>query len=215
MRTAAIALCALAATVAADEPNVDTLIDRTKAAYETMLADCKSIKDRATAETARPRLDRSADNRDQIMQQIAGLKLKPVERDAAQLRLNQALAPTSLALQAEVARIALSPDALAMVETHAIVREMAGLLEQRAYASIRSLELALRTAALRDSGVFPKKLDDVSRYLADKTIIRDPWGREWHYDPAGKRNTRMLPDVWTVSPFGGGKKVIGNVDEGK
>jgi hypothetical protein len=77
------------------------------------------------------------------------------------------------------------------------------------------VERALRTAAIRDNGNFPAKLDGVERYLADKTVIRDPWGRNWQYDPMGKQSGGMGPDVWTVSPFGGGKKLIGNWAEKK
>jgi hypothetical protein len=72
------------------------------------------------------------------------------------------------------------------------------------------LDRALKIVAIRNDGKFPKNLNEVERYLADKTVLRDPWGREWQYDLAGMRNDGKNPDVWAISPFNGGKKVIGN-----
>jgi general secretion pathway protein G len=33
--------------------------------------------------------------------------------------------------------------------------------------------------------------------------IRDPWGQQYQYNPAGPNNGGLKPDVWTVSPSSG------------
>lgn len=56
------------------------------------------------------------------------------------------------------------------------------------------------------------KLPPDLKTLVDTKILRsasllDPWGKEFQYDVAGKRNKGKRPDVWTESKDG---KIIGN-----
>ena len=56
------------------------------------------------------------------------------------------------------------------------------------------------------------KLPPDLKTLVDTNIIRspsllDPWGKEFHYDVAGKRNQGKRPDIWAETKDG---KVIGN-----
>jgi hypothetical protein len=194
----------------ADEKDLDALIKRMARVYESCTSEFKAIKDGTSARARQNRLQSLGEERDQVMRTIAGLNLKAQDREAAQAMLTRTIQPLIAPLQAEVARVSLIPEALAVVEDLPIVKEMATLLEDRARFQIRSVDQALQIAALRDNGVYPKKLEDAARYVGDTNNLRDPWGREWQYDVAGKRNDGKKPDVWTVSPFGGGKKEIGN-----
>ena len=45
-----------------------------------------------------------------------------------------------------------------------------------------------------------------AKVLSSKSLV-DPWGKEFHYDIAGKKNRGKYPDIWTETPD---KKVIGN-----
>ena len=216
MRPSAIlVLVLLSSAVRAGEPSADSLIEDLKKNYERMLADFKGVRDQATAEAARKRLDKLIEEREAVMRSFGGLKLKPIDRDNAQTKLNGALAQVSIELQKEVARVSLAPAALAKVEDLSVVKEMTALIENRAKSSLNALDKALKSAAIKNDGNYPKSLNEVARYLADKAILRDPWGREWQYDVAGKRNKGKQPYVWTTSPFGGGKKVIGNWSDKK
>jgi general secretion pathway protein G len=57
--------------------------------------------------------------------------------------------------------------------------------------------LAALTQQLPDGGVPPLEPD----------ALRDPWGREYQYDPSGQHSGGRRPDIWTTAPNG---KVIGN-----
>src|SRR5262249_13591228 len=118
----------------------------------------------------------------------------------AQAKLDMLLKPVSQSLQTEVARVSLIADALKVVEDLAVTKEMADLLEARAQIQAQALDRAAKTVAIRNNGEFPKKLQEVERYLADKSNLRDPWGRDWQYDPAGNKSGRKTVDIWTVSP---------------
>jgi Type II secretion system (T2SS), protein G len=45
-----------------------------------------------------------------------------------------------------------------------------------------------------------------AKVLSSKLLV-DPWGKEFHYEIAGKKNQGERPDIWTEMPD---KKVIGN-----
>jgi hypothetical protein len=45
-----------------------------------------------------------------------------------------------------------------------------------------------------------------AKVLSSKLLV-DPWGKEFHYEIAGKNNQGNQPDIWTETPD---KKVIGN-----
>jgi hypothetical protein len=216
MRTATLFAALFMTTIArGDEPTIDALIRELKLSYDNAHAVLQKVKDKETAELSRRNMEEWVKHREQMLAKIVGLNLKSVDRDAAQARLNKEFGAITDAIQKEIARISLIPDALAAVEELVIVKEMAALLESRAKLSARTLERALKLAAARDNGKYPAKLDDVGLYLADKSMLRDPWGRVWQYDFTGKQSGGTGPDVWTVSPFGGGKKVIGNWSEKK
>src|SRR5437867_223568 len=60
---------------------------------------------------------------------------------------------------------------------------------------------------------FPANLKAlVEKKLVLPDAIIDPWGKEFQYDVAGKRNDGKTPDIWAVTPS---KVTIGNWVEKK
>jgi putative addiction module component (TIGR02574 family) len=209
--TSFVSLFLLASSVRADEPKLDTSIQDMRRTYDKVLAEFKRIADKDSAIAGCKELDKLLDQRDRLQLSIAKLNLNPAERESAQSKLDAALKPVSQEIMVEVARVSLIPAALEAIEKQRIVSEFAELIEQTAKERAVGLKKALQVWAIKNDGMFPERLADAGRYLAEpKKYLRDPWGREWNYDPTGKRNNGNLPDIWTVSPFAGGKKVIGN-----
>ena len=81
---------------------------------------------------------------------------------------------------------------------------------QTARANVKTLEKALQKYCIK-RGEYPPRLDSLVRdgEIAEAGL-RDPWQREYQYDPAGRRNKGERPDVWTTTP---GREVIGNWDK--
>jgi hypothetical protein len=78
---------------------------------------------------------------------------------------------------------------------------------QTAKADVKALEKALQKYCIK-RGEYPARLDAlVGDGDIDSTDLRDPWKREYQYDPAGRKNKGERPDIWTVTP---GREVIGN-----
>jgi hypothetical protein len=79
-------------------------------------------------------------------------------------------------------------------------------------AQLNLLDKAIEVYRLKN-GEFPKKLKLlVDASLVEAKAILDPWGKEFEYEPAGKRNAGKKPDIWAVGPD---KKMIGNWPEEK
>jgi len=61
----------------------------------------------------------------------------------------------------------------------------------------------------------PQRLEDLFQndgvggpYLDDVSILKDPWGRPYQYDPSGSHHGGLKTDVWSVGPDG--QQQIGN-----
>jgi hypothetical protein len=78
---------------------------------------------------------------------------------------------------------------------------------QTARADVKAIERAVRKYCIK-RGEYPTRLDAlVGEGEIAPTNLRDPWQREYQYDPAGRKNNGERPDIWTVTPA---RKVIGN-----
>lgn len=89
-----------------------------------------------------------------------------------------------------------------------------GANEDVAFSKIKNIEKVAMAVQIR-SGTPPQSLAEMLQPSADGGLpaiddpeaIKDPWGREFQYDPSGGQNGGRKPDVWTVTPGG---KTIGN-----
>jgi hypothetical protein len=209
MRTiAAVFLVLLASSVRANEQTVDGAIKDLKGICNQLAITLEAIKDKRTAEANRKALEDLGIKRDKIVASMAALKLSPIEREAAQDKVEKELASITETLQKEVARASLIPGVLPAIESTPVVKDMARLLEDRARKQARKLELALKAYLLKNDGNPPKKLDEIARYLENpKTAMLDPWGQDFQLGSA-ENDGLTTYYIWTVSPFAGGKKKI-------
>jgi RNA polymerase sigma factor (sigma-70 family) len=69
--------------------------------------------------------------------------------------------------------------------------------------SVRNLALAAE-AYKRKTGAYPQSLAtlQVAGFLDPKAVLRDPWGKDFRYDPKGPRSGGKSPDIWVVTPDG-------------
>jgi len=208
-----LATILLAAPVWADGRELEERLKRLSDNNEKLVSTFRGVKDRKTAEGARKDLDRIAEDRAKIKQEIAGTELTAAEREAAEETIRKVLGPSDSAVLKEVARISLIPEALGQLEDQAVVKEVGAALEVLAHIRVITIEKAVKTFMIKNDGQAPMALSEVARYLVDpKAGLTDPWGRAFLYDPAGKQHDGKVPDIWVESPFGGGKKRIGNWD---
>ena len=85
--------------------------------------------------------------------------------------------------------------------------------EDIAYTKIKNIEKAAMAVQIR-SGSPPQSLAEMLQsqdggrpVIDDADAIKDPWGKEFQYDPSGKNNGGARPDISTTTPNG---KTIGN-----
>jgi len=205
-----ISLLFLGTPVFADEPEIDTLIKKMAGSYDRAVVSLRVVKDQKTAEAAANSLKEFGKEREQIMRSIGSLNLKPADRQAAQENLDKIITPVARAFDAEVARVSLIPLALGPLQGIGMVKDKLSLMEEQTRIRLRTLTTAMKAFMIKNDGDAPKMLQDVGRYLDNKDMLRDPWGREFQFDPAGRRNNGKWPDIWAISPLGDGKMQIGN-----
>jgi hypothetical protein len=70
------------------------------------------------------------------------------------------------------------------------------------------LDSTMQSQWLREKTTPPASLKALvdEKALSSRSLL-DPWGKEFQYDIAGKKNRGEKPDIWAVTPD---KKVIGN-----
>src|SRR5262245_49420318 len=90
--------------------------------------------------------------------------------------------------------------------------------EDAAFTKIKTIETVALGINTR-SGSFPQTLAEMAQPSADggqpaleAEYLKDPWGKEFQYDPAGGHNGGRKPDISTTTPAG---KVIGNWPGGR
>jgi prepilin-type N-terminal cleavage/methylation domain-containing protein len=102
---------------------------------------------------------------------------------------------------------------LAGAGTLTFLKFQEGANEDVAYTKIKNIEKAAMAIQIR-SGSPPQSLAEMTQAtdggraaIDDVDALKDPWGKEFQYDPSGKNNGGARPDIWTTAPNG---KTIGN-----
>jgi uncharacterized protein (TIGR03067 family) len=69
--------------------------------------------------------------------------------------------------------------------------------------SVRNLAIAA-DAYKRKTGAYPESLAalQTAGLVDPKAVLRDPWGKDFRYDPKGPRSGGKRPDIWAVTPDG-------------
>jgi hypothetical protein len=121
-------------------------------------------------------------------------------------------------LDKECIRISRVPEIMATLGKRTIVTATMETQIRSAKAAVKALSSATDVFYLRFADYPPSlealttKEPDGAPALIQADSLTDPWGHPYQYAPMGKKN-EFKPDIWTTSPYGNGKSLIGNWPE--
>lgn len=202
MNRLAVIFLVSATLTSAQDPDPETLRKRTAKVEDQILSEFRSIKDIDSAKAARKGLEAASKEQDEIEQVIAAMSGEA--RDRVRKQLAADLKPVRASLDKEVARISLIPEAMAVVDNLIVTQVAVARLDELAYQRAANVEKALKAYLLKNDGIPPMALSEVGRYLADKSELKDPWGRDYQLG-MGTVGAFTIYSVQTTSPIGGRK----------
>jgi hypothetical protein len=198
----------------ADDKSSDPGLEKFLAAGQEMATVLKGVKDKETATVARDKVVKLHEAMVAARKEMRKDKPAESERKAVDERIRKAMAP----FDAEFVRLSLLPEAFAVFADIELFRLEAEMYELEARMTAVKIDLTVSLHKIQH-GKYPADLKTAFDALK-RDQPRDPWGREYQYDAAGPRSKAVdpkadRPDVWVVSPYWGGKKLLGNWDEPK
>ena len=170
----------------------------------------KSVKDKAGAEAALPKLKAIDQRLTAQKKKLNDLKLSDEELTQVETRLKDSSAATLKAWEPELQRVEKLPEVYALlVKEVAYFKELDEAKTTLARVRIQLIDFVIREYQ-QNTNELPKSLKvltagDKPALAADALL--DPWKKPFQYDAAGPKNKGKKPDVWTVTPD---KRVIGN-----
>jgi hypothetical protein len=207
-------LTALGQPPAADKPDADaltrSLIETTKATVEVL----DGIKDKASAEKAKPRLEELNARLEELEKQY---KARPEgERIKAELKWADEQKKQGEALTLAHDRVfARHKDAYKVLAGTGLFKRLEKALEDRAMLQALNIQKAALAHYARTGGIWPPNLGvlaakdpdtGVGPFLAGgRKAITDPWGAPFQYEIWQDASGRERLFVWTVIPYGDGK----------
>jgi hypothetical protein len=197
-----------------------SLVETTKAAVEVL----NSVKDRASAEKAKPRLEELNARLGELEKQYAarprGERIKAPEWTGERKEQAEAL---TLAHDRVFAR---HKEAYKVLAGIGLFKRIEGSLEDQAMLQAQNIQKACMAYYVKHRGVYPSSLmlvvvkdpDTGSPPLLDgggKAII-DPWGAPYQFEVRADEKGLKRLHVWATSPYGDGKKrIVYPQDDGK
>jgi hypothetical protein len=185
------------------EEQVKQVLDILTKAIETL----EAIKDRDAAEKAKPKLVKLFEDLDKAGKQFD----KASEEDKEKLKetYKPKLVELRKRYRAEVERLK-KDEGIAKVLANLGPFKKAGQ-EKVTVAQLRiaTLDQAVKVYQLKNQ-TLPETLAALTegdKPIIEKSVLKDPWGKAFQYDPTGPKNKGARPDIWTVDPDG---KTIGN-----
>ncbi len=194
------------ADVKESEEQVKQLLIVVGKTIETM----QTVKDKETAEKAKPALTKLFEEMDRAGKQFS--KTPEEEKKKLEEQYKAKFDDVRKKFRAEIDRLrkdAAISKVLADVGPFKVNTEAKVTL---ARYRIITLEKAADLYKLRDTN-YPETLAALTegeKPIVERTLLTDPWGKAFQYDPKGPKNKGAKPDIWTVEPGG---KTIGNWDE--
>ncbi|HYV40146.1 MAG TPA: type II secretion system protein GspG [Gemmataceae bacterium] len=198
-------------------PDPDKLFKDAMKAVEETTAILKSVKDKASAEAAVPKLEESIsrllaahDVMDKIQEgtnEELNAKLQKVRKE-----FGKQAGELHKALGAEMARVGKQPDLQKVLLQSKSWAKFDGLLQQsrldRARLDVKSLELAVTTYYVK-YGEWPPTLkqlaqrdpkDNSPAFLASEAVLIDPWDRPYEYEPNTLHPKTEKPLIYSHGP---------------
>lgn len=189
-----------------------SLVETTKAAVEVL----NGVKDEASAEKAKPRLEELNARLGHLEKQYAALRrgerIKAPEWTDERKKQAEALS------QAHDRVFARHKDAYKVLAGTDLFRRVEGALEDRALLQAQDIHKASLAYYTKTAGVYP---DALAALVVKNPItgtpplleggvkaIIDPWGAPYQFKVrVGEKGIERL-HIWTISPYGDGKKII-------
>jgi hypothetical protein len=192
----------------------DPALDRYLTAVRELAGILKGVKDKATADAARDKVVKLHETMVAAQKEMQKTEATEEYKKAVDDRIRKDMAP----YEAEFARLSLVPDAFAVFADLDLFKMEAELYELHARLVALKIDVVVSIYKVKH-GKYPADLKEGFQTL-ERDPLKDPWGREYQYDPAGPRSKAAdpkadRPDVWVVSPYRGGKKLLGNWEDKK
>jgi general secretion pathway protein G len=215
---ATIALIFILSVAHADEQQMSQIAEKSATAAEELVSALKSVKDKATANSALPKVSELGSLLRQC-QQASKLASTDVTKEALKAisdKFAERQKRAEKQLQAEAKRVE------AISEAYAVLRDTTFFKlvedrrrEERASAELKTLTTAVVSYKLK-YGEFPDKLEqlvkppDGAPFLKSKDALLDPWGRPYEYDANGPKHKGFLIDIWSLGSRLKKGPIIGN-----
>lgn len=198
-----------------------SLVETTKAAVEVL----NGVKDRASADQAKPRLEELNARIENLEKQYAARPRG--ERIKAELSLMDERKKQAEALALAHDRVfARHKDAYKVLAGTGLFRRVEGALEEGALLQALNIQKAGLAYYTKTGGVYPRALKVLvvkdpntgtpPLLLGGEKAITDPWGAPYQFEIVLDDGGVERMYVWTVSPYGDGrKKIVWPRDAGK
>ncbi len=205
MRLCLVALVLVSAAFARGGETRESLIEQTVATLKEMKRLLAGIKDRQTAEVARPKLlelGKRLKKLEEQQRRVADLEEKH-RREAEKIISDLGREVKRLGKVASASQVLADVPVVSIFDIDFNRRE-------RAKVDVRNLTLAVDAYALRN-GAYPPTLETLTEsqpgggkpYLEKKALI-DPWGYVYNYDPAQRHPTTRQPLIYSMGAPGKG-----------
>ena len=221
MFLAAIALICIVSVARPDAKRLLKITEESVTASEKLVDVLKGVKDKASANSALPKVTELGSLLRQCQQASIIARGEVTKEDLKTVtdRFAERQKRAERQLQAECKRIEAIPEAFAVVRDTIYFKLIEdGRREERAKLQLKVLTTATAAYKLK-YGDFPDKLQllvqppDGAPYLNGKEELIDPWGRPYEYDAKGPKHKGLLPDIWSLGSRPKEGTIIGNWSE--
>ena len=219
MRTtlAVVVLLGVVSTARADEKQFEKLFEESLDSTKKLVEILKPIKDKPTASAALPKLkelDQQLRQRIEALDKAFDEKIPDAFLEKMKQKYLKPMKKVEAELEKELARVEGLPEAYAIVKDAIVFESINKKREDLASAMAKTLTTAAVAFKLR-YGSWPEKLDELinppdGRPFIEKESLIDPWERPFQYDPKGKKNEGLAPDIWSLGPRHKDGAIIGN-----
>lgn len=206
--------------VGAAEDNPEALVKELLANEKETVQVLKSVKDKASAEAAKPKLvelqKRMTESVEKLEKLEAWAKAHPDQAKELQKKFEGERKTLRQDVITESERISRLPEAKAVLKDVIKIRDLAAAKVDVARVQAKLLSDACDAYKVRE-GIYPESLEVLVQggKVAQEALI-DPWGRPYQYNPTGPKNKGLRADVWSQGPDPKDPKgIIGNWQEEK
>jgi hypothetical protein len=201
----------------AGEDTPEALFRETMKAFQEARSLLTAVKDKATAEAARPKLLALGKRLEKLKERGTAIEQDPAKKKRmAELarKSRQELKGILNGMSAEVERIGGLPGARAALRDVPFLEPAFALAQarrDRAKADLQVLTQALDAYAVLNNGSYPESLEVLTQNKGDQKALvtpkalLDPWGRPYVYEPTTLHPTTGRPLVYSQGPRPGDK----------